>query len=148
MLNEVKSTAALTPQRLRELAREKAMAEAHHDFEQTQKIREEQKQVAEAFMAREVLPDAMDRLMPAVQRAAESGQSELLIMQFPANYLADGGRAINNFEPDWPNSLQGFAKRAHEYFEEHLRPLGYKVSARILEYPGGNLGDVGFFLSW
>jgi hypothetical protein len=29
-----------------------------------------------------------------------------------------------------------------------FRPLGYKVRAEILDYPHGNLGDVGIYLVW
>jgi hypothetical protein len=70
------------------------------------------------------------------------------MFSFPASYFNDGGRRINNNEPDWPVSLEGHAKRAYAYFEKKLRPLGYKVRVEILDYPGGMPGNVGFFLSW
>ena len=58
------------------------------------------------------------------------------------------GRRINNMEPDWPQSLEGFAKKAYEYFMTELKPLGFKLSAQILDYPGGIPGNVGLYLSW
>ncbi|NJM91453.1 MAG: hypothetical protein HC861_01165 [Rhodospirillaceae bacterium] len=51
-------------------------------------------------------------------------------------------------EPDWPQSLEGFAKRAYEYFMSDLKPLGYKLTAQIMDYPGGMPGTVGLYLSW
>ena len=64
----------------------------------------------------------------------------------PSEFCTDGGRAINNFEPHWPDTLTGFAKRAHEFWQKELQPLGYKVRAQILDFPGGMPGDVGIFL--
>lgn len=69
-------------------------------------------------------------------------------MRFPSAYCTDRGRAINNFEPDWPQTLTGFAKKAHAFYEKELAPLGYKVRAQIMDYPDGMLGDVGIFLRW
>jgi hypothetical protein len=53
-------------------------------------------------------------------------------MRFPNSKCTDGGRAINSFEPEWPQTLTGFAKKGHEFYEKELAPLGYKVRAQIL----------------
>ncbi len=90
----------------------------------------------------------MDRLNAAVRHAAQQNRSEFLVMRFPAEYCLDKGRAINNGEPAWECTLQGRAKRALEFYEEHLKALGYKARAEILSYPDGNLGEVGLFLRW
>jgi ribosomal 50S subunit-associated protein YjgA (DUF615 family) len=148
MSSELNQSAALTPQQLRKLAEERDMAEAHKAHEAIKKAEENQRAMREAFMAREVRPDAMERLMAAVKTAAEQGKHELLIIRFPSSLLSDGGRRVNNFLPDWPDSLQGFGKRAYDAYKEHLAPLGYKLRAEILDYPGGNLGDVGLTLVW
>jgi hypothetical protein len=60
----------------------------------------------------------------------------------------DRGRRINNFEPDWPQTLEGRPKAGYEFWHDHLRPLGFGLKAEILEYPGGIPGDVGFFITW
>ncbi|HEY1385112.1 MAG TPA: hypothetical protein VGF43_15935, partial [Dongiaceae bacterium] len=57
-------------------------------------------------------------------------------------------RRINNMEPDWPNSLEGFAKKAYEYYMAELKPLGFKLHAQVLDYPGGMPGDIGMYLRW
>jgi hypothetical protein len=72
----------------------------------------------------------------------------VLALRFPSTYCTDGGRAINSFEPDWPKTLTGFAKRAHEFWQKELEPQGYKVRAQIMDFPGGMPGDVGIFLKW
>jgi hypothetical protein len=83
-----------------------------------------------------------------VKAAAERGEREVLALRFSSTYCSDGGRAINSFEPDWPKTLTGFAKRAHEFWQKELEPKGYKVRAQIMDFPGGMPGDVGIFLKW
>ena len=99
-------------------------------------------------MHRDIHPEVKERLNNAIRRAAEQGRHELQVFTFPAKYCNDGGRRINNTEPDWPESLEGFAKRAYEYYEKELRPLGYKATAQVLDYPGGMLGNIAFYLKW
>lgn len=136
------------PEQLHKLSQETASAKAKDAYAAMQKAEEAKKNMEEAFLAREPHPEAMNRLMTMVQRMAEQGKTELLVVQFPSSYLPDGGRRINNFEPDWPKSLTGFAKRAYDFYEEHLKQHGYKFSAKVLDFPGGMPGDIGIFLSW
>ncbi len=99
-------------------------------------------------MERELRSDAMQYLMTAVKQLAGRGMHEFLVVKFSAQFLSDGGRRVNNFELDWPDSLQGFAKRAYDYYQEYLKPAGYRLRVQILEYPNGKFGDVGLFLCW
>ena len=46
------------------------------------------------------------------------------------------------------DSLEGFAKVAMQFYDKELKALGFRVQARILDYPGGMPGDVGIFLRW
>jgi hypothetical protein len=148
MFESAKLSAALTPQELRQRAEKKAMEEARKAAEASRKTEEHQRELREVFMSREVQPTGMTRLMEAVAHAAEHGKSELMVVRFPSSYLSDGGRAVNNFEATWPNTLDGFAKRAYDFYEQHLREHGYRLRAQILEYPDGKPGDVGLFLIW
>jgi hypothetical protein len=148
MLEQSKMVGPLTPQQLRKRAEDKAMAEAKKAFEAMNKAEEQKRDLHEIFMSREVKADGMDRLMAAVTRAAEDGKSELMVLRFPSGYLTDGGRAVNNFEPDWPKTLEGFAKRAYEFYDQNLRAHGYRLRVQVLEYPDGKPGEVGMFLSW
>ena len=70
------------------------------------------------------------------------------MIKFPATWTNDRGRRINNAEPDWPASLEGFAKRAFDYYAKELQPLGYRVRAEVLSYNEGVPGDIGLHLGW
>jgi len=102
----------------------------------------------ESFKTREVNPDAAARVMKAVKIAAQQGKREVMVLTFPSSLCSDRGRAINNFEPDWPNTLEGFPKRAHAWFVENMQPRGYKLKAEIISFPGGMPGDVGIYICW
>jgi hypothetical protein len=138
----------ITPDELRRIAEEKEMAQLRAALEKKRKADEERHHLHDAFMAEEIVPDVFERASRMVKGAAERGEREVLAIRFPSEYCTDGGRAINNFEPDWPETLTGFAKRAHEFFLKELQPKGYKVRAQIMDFPGGVPGDVGIFLRW
>jgi hypothetical protein len=138
----------LTPEQVRRIAADIETKELQAGLAQARKAEEEQKKLHEAFMARDVHPDAIARVMAVVRRAAEQGKSEVQLVQFPSEYCSDRGRAINNAEPDWPKSLEGFARRAYDAYEKTLKPHGYKLQARILDYPKGKPGTVALFLMW
>lgn len=80
--------------------------------------------------------------------AAESGKTELMVMRFPNSLCTDKGRAVNNLEPDWPDTLIGRPRQAYELWRDHLRGAGFRISAMIIAWPGGLPGDVGLFLNW
>lgn len=141
-------TTVLSAAQLRKLGEDTAMAEAQKVFAGMKKVEDEKKSMQDAFMTRQPHPEAMERLMTVVRNTAAQGKTEVLVFQFPSSYLDDGGRRINNSEPDWPKSLTGFAKRAFDLYEQHLKSQGYKLRAQILDFPNGMPGDVGIFLSW
>jgi hypothetical protein len=90
----------------------------------------------------------MQSVMGLVNHAGERGQTEVQVYRFPNALCSDGGRRINNAEPDWHDSLEGRPKFGYEFWRDHLRPLGFGLRAEVLEYPGGMPGDIGFFLTW
>ena len=138
----------ITPDELRRIADEKDMTEAREALEKKRKADEAQDQVREAFMSRDIHPEVFERVSRVVKSAAEQGQREVLALRFSSEYCTDRGRAINSFEPDWPKTLTGFAKRAYEFWQKELEPQGYKLRAEIMDFPGGMPGDVGMFLRW
>jgi hypothetical protein len=138
----------ITPDQLRRIADEKDMEKAREALEKKRKAEDEQHQVRDAFMARDIHPDVFERVSKVVRAAAERGEREVLVLRFPSTWCTDGGRAINNFEPGWQDTLTGFAKRAHEFAHKELESQGYKVRAQIMDFPGGVPGDVGIFLRW
>jgi hypothetical protein len=138
----------MRPDDLKKISNDAEMRKAQEYLARAKKQEEEQKRMHELFTKEDVPPDAAERVNDAVRRAAEQGLHEVQMFSFPASYCNDGGRRINNNEADWPDSLEGHAKKACAYFEKELRPLGYKVRAAIVDYPGGMPGNVALFLGW
>ncbi len=112
------------------------------------KLAKQQAELREAFMAREIHPEVMDRINKVVRAAAGNGLKQIDVISFPASYCNDRGRRINNQLPDWPESLEGFARRAYEFYMKELRPLGYKLHAEVVSFPGGIPGEISLFLKW
>jgi hypothetical protein len=138
----------IRPDELRKITEDKEMAELRQALEHQKKVEAEQKDVYQAFMNQHVHPEAKARVTAAVRRAAERGEKEIQVLRFSSEFCTDRGRAINNFDPSWPETLTGFAKEAYEAWDQNLRPLGYKLRAQILNYPDGMPGDIGIFLHW
>ena len=127
---------------------EKEMAE----LEKSKKIKdaEEQKRAAfaEDFLKNHVSDEERAMIRTAIMSAVGQGKMETLVYSFPSSLCTDRGRAINNSERDWPETLQGKAKEVYDRYTEVARPQGYRLKAMIINFPGGMPGDVGFFLSW
>lgn len=102
----------------------------------------------QAFQSRELAADVADRINVVIRAAAERGEREVLVLRFPSSFCTDGGRRINNGEEDWPDSLDGFARTAFDFFVKELRPLDFTMRAQIMDFPDGMPGDVGLYLHW
>jgi len=76
------------------------------------------------------------------------GETEFLLLRFPSQLCSDSGRAINVPDPDWPETLRGEAAEMYLRWERDLRPRGFHLTARVIDYPGGMPGDVGLYLVW
>ena len=129
---------------------EREAAKAAEELRRMREHEEKQKAVMEEFhKPPERTPEQLMQLvMTLVNHAAEAGQSEVQIYRFPNELCSDRGRRINNSEAGWEATLEGRPKLAYEFWQGHLRPLGFGLKAEVLEYPGGMPGDIGFFLTW
>ena len=87
-------------------------------------------------MERELRPDGIERFNGWVRRAAEQGQSEIELMRFPSQYCTDHGRAINNFEEGWPDTLTGAARKVYDAYVQHLEAPGLQDPSADPELPG------------
>ena len=86
--------------------------------------------------------------MHNARQAAENGQKEFMLLRFPSQLCSDEGRAINAVEPNWASTLRGEAAEIYLRWERDLKPRGFRLSARVLDFPGGIPGDIGLFLAW
>lgn len=89
-----------------------------------------------------------ESLLTHARAAAAQGATEFQLLRFPSELSRDGGRRIDVGEEGWEATLRGEAADLYDRWERELKPAGFRLSARILEYPHGKLGDIGLFLVW
>ena len=133
---------------LKRIADEKETEKLQEILTRRKKEEEEERQARQDFMEREITPEGLERFNAWVRRAAEQGHEEIEILRFPSHYCTDHGRAINNFEECWPDTLTGFARKVYDAYVEYAKPQGFTIRAQILNYPDGGLGEVGMFIGW
>jgi hypothetical protein len=138
----------LRPQDLNQISIDAELEKMEEERKLKTKKEHDQAELREAFLAREIQPQAIDRINTAVRAAAQDGKHQIQVPTFPCSFCSDGGRRINIADKEWPQTLTGFAKKAYDFFEKELRPLGYKLHAEIISFPGGMPGEVGLFLKW
>ena len=83
-----------------------------------------------------------------IQRAVRNGLTEVQVYRFPNSLCTDKGRAINQQEPGWENTLTGIPKEIFQLWTDYLKPRGYRISYQIIEYPGGVPGDIAITIAW
>jgi len=110
----------------------------------------EKKALMDQFTKPSGVPDEerMKRAAAIIQRAVNNGLTEVEVGRFPNAICTDGGRAINQQEPGWENTLTGLPKELYQFWQKYLQPRGYKLRFQIVDWPGGLPGDVGVTLSW
>jgi CBS domain-containing protein len=117
------------------LARDRAAAELR------------QHQVAE-LTDRHVSDTQWRTMLQRARQAAEHGAKEFALLRFPSSLCSDAGRTINSNGQEWANTLRGEAAELYLRWQHDLKSHGFRLSARVLDFPGGMPGDIGLFLSW
>jgi hypothetical protein len=92
--------------------------------------------------------EALRRVGIIIERAVSNGLTEVQVYRFPNALCIDHGRAINQQETGWEQTLTGLPKEMFQFWERQLRPSGYKIKFQIVDFPGGMPGDVGITLKW
>jgi len=100
------------------------------------------------FMTEHVTEDERALIRRLVMNAVKDGKMEAMVYSFPARLCTDGGRAINNGDREWPETLQGKARELYDRYENAVKPQGYRLKAMVINFPDDVPGDVGLFLSW
>jgi hypothetical protein len=83
-----------------------------------------------------------------IQRAVRNGMTEVQVYRFPNSLCTDKGRAINQQEAGWENTLTGIPKEIYQLWADYLKPRGYRISYQIIEFPGGVPGDIAIVIAW
>ena len=130
-----------------------ALAEAEEASKQARKLAEaeaEKKALLDQFKKPSGLSDeeAIRRAIKIIERAVSNGLTEVQVYRFPNQLCTDRGRAINQQEPGWENTLTGVPKEIYQLWAKYFRRRGYKLKVEIVDFPGGMPGDVGMTLKW
>ena len=111
--------------------------EVQHRDETQRAAANQRRERAKELIDAHVFGDAWREILHHPRTAAESGQTECIILRFPNQSCIDGGRAINVPEEGWPATLRGEAAELYLRWERDLKHRGFTLSARVLEFPGG-----------
>jgi len=130
-----------------------ALAEAEEASKQARQLAEaeaEKKSLLEQLTKPSGLSDeeAIRRAIKIIERAVSNGRTEVQVHRFPNQLCTDRGRAINQQEAGWENTLTGRPKEIYEFWAKYFRPRGYKLKVEIVDFPGGVPGDVAMTLKW
>ena len=124
-------------------------AKASQSYGAVERAEKAKQEIIDKLMRRvEITPERVQSFLSRVKAAATRGETEMMVMRFPSALCADRGRALNNSEPGWPDTLVGQPRQFYEIWKERLEPAGYRLKAMIVEWPNGFPGDVGLFVAW
>jgi CBS domain-containing protein len=118
-----------------------------HD-EEKQVAAEARKALVKQMTEHHINDEEWQEILRRARVAAEAGQKELLLLRFPCDLCSDGGRAINAPLPEWPETLRGEAAEIYLHWERELKPNGFRLTAQVIDFPGGIPGDIGLTLAW
>jgi hypothetical protein len=133
---------------LRKLGAEHEASKVAQADRQAEVETEHRKKLVAELTSRKVTPDRMQNAIRILRELAASGQNEVMVLRFPNDLCSDGGRAINNSEGHWPETLKGFPRDVYETWAKEFKDKGYRMTAKIVDFPGGKPGDVGIYMSW
>jgi len=130
-----------------------ALAQAEEASKQARQLAEAEAE-NKAFLERLKNPsglsdeEAIQRAIKLIERAVSNGRTEMQVHRFPNQLCTDKGRAINQQEPGWENTLTGVPKEIYQLWAKYFRPRGYKLKVEIIDFPGGMPGDIAMTLKW
>ncbi len=130
-----------------------ALAEAEEASKQARKHAEaeaEKKALLDQFLRPSGVSDEerIKRAIAIIERAVSNGRTEVELGRFPNVLCTDRGRAINQQEPGWENTLTGLPKEVYDCWAKYFRARGYKLRVQVADFPNGMPGDIGMTLSW
>jgi len=92
--------------------------------------------------------ERLKRAAVIIKRAVGNGLTEVFIGRFPNALCTDRGRAINQMESGWETTLTGLPNELYKFWQQYLKPRGYKLRCQIVDWPNGKPGDIGMTLTW
>ena len=92
--------------------------------------------------------ERMERAAAIIKRAVNNGVSEVEIGRFPNRLCTDRGRAINQQESGWEETLTGLPKELFVFWKKYLQPRGYRIKCQVVDWSEGVPGDFSITLAW
>ena len=92
--------------------------------------------------------EGVRRGLRIIERAVANGLTEVQFYRFPNSLCSDRGRAINQGEAGWPETLTGVPREIYRLWDRYFRPKGYHLLAQVVDFPNGVPGDIGLTLKW
>ncbi len=108
----------------------------------------ERQRQTKALLEQHVSDAQWSEMLDKAKLAARSGEQEFMMLRFPSDLCSDGGRKIDVAEEGWEGTLRGEAAELYSRWRAELKPRGFGLSARIVSYEDGIIGDIGLFLTW
>jgi CBS domain-containing protein len=108
----------------------------------------ERQRQTKALLEQHVSDAQWSEMLDKAKLAARSGEQEFMMLRFPSDLCSDGGRKIDVAEEGWEGSLRGETADLYSRWRTELKPRGFGLSARIVSYDDGIIGDIGLFLTW
>jgi hypothetical protein len=130
-----------------------ALTEAEEADKQARKLAEaeaEKRALLDHFKKPSGVSDeeGIRRAIKIIERAVSNGLTEVQVYRFPNQLCTDKGRAINQQEAGWEDTLTGVPREIYQLWAKYFRERGYKLRVEIIDFPGGMPGDVSMTLKW
>ena len=129
----------------RKAKQEEAMREAQQARQEETRLHDEDHLL---FMNRKLTEEDKADFNKRISNGFRWREREAQIFTFPSDYCPDQGRRINHALPGWEQQLVGYAGEIYHYWESELKPGGFGLNARIVNFNDGMPGDVGLFITW
>ncbi len=92
--------------------------------------------------------ERLQRAAAIINRAVSNGLMEVEVGRVSNQLFTDRGRAINQQEAGWEQTLTGLPKEIFEFWKKYLQPKGFRIKYQIADWPEGRPGDISITLSW
>ena len=134
-------------------AKKIALAEAEEAAKESRALRQaevEKKALLDQLQKPSGVSDeeAIKRAVKMIEGAVRNRRTEVQVHRFPNVLCTDNGRAINQMEAGWPETLTGVPREIYQLWDRHFRDKGYKLRVEIIDFPNGMPGDVAMTLVW
>ena len=135
----------LRPEDLNQIASDAEMEKMDEERRLKEKKERQELELREAFMSREIHPEAIERINNAVRVAAKQGNHQLQVITFPCKFCTDGGRRINIGDPSGRARSRDSRRKPTSSTSRSFALLGTSFTLRSSAFPAACLETSGSF---